>query len=99
VRELSVVSVRLCKGNGVLYRASLKILARSSGNAFLPSVDVPTADIILFYVSYLLMCSCMSGGVLPFLRICDPSLVSVMPLRSTFYENFSQQQATIAVDT
>jgi hypothetical protein len=43
LRELSV---GLCKGNGILYRAGLKILARASGRAFLSGTDVPTADVV-----------------------------------------------------
>jgi hypothetical protein len=42
--------VGLCKGNGILYRAGLKILARSSGRAFLSALMCPL--LILFDVSY-----------------------------------------------
>jgi hypothetical protein len=43
LRELSV---GLCKGNGLMYRAGLKILARTSGCAFLSGADVPVADLV-----------------------------------------------------
>ena len=43
LRELSV---GLCKGNGIMYRAGLKILARTSGRAFLSGNDVPTAELV-----------------------------------------------------
>ena len=42
LRELST---GLCKGNGIVYRAGLKILARASGRAFLSGADAPTADV------------------------------------------------------
>ena len=41
LRELSV---GLCKGNGVMYRAGLKVLARCSGSAFISGAMVPYAD-------------------------------------------------------
>jgi hypothetical protein len=40
------LSVGLCKNDGILYRAGLKILARASGGAFLSGTDVPTADVV-----------------------------------------------------
>ena len=42
LRELSV---GLCKGNGVMYRAGLKVLARCSGSAFISGATVPYADV------------------------------------------------------
>ena len=42
LRELSV---SLCRGNGVMYRAGLKVQARCSGRAFMSGTDVPTADV------------------------------------------------------
>ena len=45
LRELSV---GLCKGNGIVYRAGLKVLARCAGTAFLPGAMVPSADMSLF---------------------------------------------------
>jgi hypothetical protein len=41
LRELSVA---LCKGNAVMYRAGLTVLARCSGHAFLDGATVPFAD-------------------------------------------------------
>jgi hypothetical protein len=42
LRELSVA---LCKGNAVLYRRGLNMLAKKSGRHFVPGLDVPTADV------------------------------------------------------
>ena len=42
LRELSV---GLCRGNSVLYRRSLHVLALASGIAFRAGMDVPTADV------------------------------------------------------
>lgn len=42
LRELSV---GLCRGNGVLYRSSLGVLARASGSAFMAGMTVPTSDV------------------------------------------------------
>lgn len=42
LRELSV---GLCKGNGIMYRAGLMVLARCSGRAFMSGTIVPTADV------------------------------------------------------
>jgi hypothetical protein len=42
LRELSV---GLCRGNSVLYRRSLYVLARASGIAFRAGMDVPSADV------------------------------------------------------
>jgi len=35
----------LCRGNGIVYRAGFKMLARASGRAFLSGADVPFADV------------------------------------------------------
>jgi nucleotide-binding universal stress UspA family protein len=42
---LKEISVGLCRGNAILYRRSLYVLARTSGNAFRAGMDVPTADV------------------------------------------------------
>jgi Reverse transcriptase (RNA-dependent DNA polymerase) len=42
VRELSVA---LCRGNGIMYRASLQALARASGSVFRAGLPVPTAAV------------------------------------------------------
>jgi hypothetical protein len=45
VNALRQLSVSLCRGNGIMYRRSLSVLARASGTSFLPGLMVPTADI------------------------------------------------------
>ena len=42
LRELSI---GLCRGNAVMYRRSLQVLARASGRAFMTGLPVPTADV------------------------------------------------------
>jgi hypothetical protein len=42
LRELSVA---LCRGNGVMIRASLQALARASGSVFRAGFPVPTAAV------------------------------------------------------
>ena len=42
---LRQLSVGLCRGNGVMYRRGLGILATASGRAFRPGMDTPTADV------------------------------------------------------
>ena len=42
LRELSI---GLCRGNAIMYRRSLQVLARASGRAFMTGLPVPTADV------------------------------------------------------
>ena len=45
VNAFGELSVRLCRGNCVLYKRSLYALARGSGNAFRAGADIPTSEI------------------------------------------------------
>jgi len=42
---LCELSVGLCKGNSIMYRAGLMILARTSGKAFLSGATIPTSNV------------------------------------------------------
>jgi hypothetical protein len=42
---LRQLSVALCRGNGVMYRRSLAVLATASGCAFRPGADIITSDV------------------------------------------------------
>jgi hypothetical protein len=45
VNALRELSVSLCRGNAVLYRRGLGVLARVTGNSFRAGLTVPTADV------------------------------------------------------
>jgi hypothetical protein len=42
---LRQLSIALCRGNGVMYRRGLAVLARAGGNSYMPGLVVPTSDV------------------------------------------------------
>jgi hypothetical protein len=43
---LREISIGLCRGNFLLYRGSIGVLARASGSHFLAGLHVPTDDLV-----------------------------------------------------
>jgi hypothetical protein len=42
---LRQLSIALCRGNGVMYRRGLAVLARAGGNSYMPGLVAPTSDV------------------------------------------------------
>jgi hypothetical protein len=45
INALRQLSIALCRGNAIMYRRGLSVLARAGGNSYMPGLTVPTSDV------------------------------------------------------